>query len=80
MTPDWEKYWKKKAEEAERQAHKLAEYPEVAAAYEEEAEEIRKTFLAEAVIVEEDPKNPTIEGWDGVELTELEKRYLHGDR
>jgi hypothetical protein len=80
MTHEWEHYWKKKADEAEHQAHKLAEYPELAAAYEEEAEEIRKTFLADAVIVEEDPTNPTIEGWDKLDLSELEKRYLDGDR
>lgn len=80
MIREWTKYWRKKAEEAEHQARKLHEYPELAAAYEEEAEEIRHAFLADAVIVEEDPRNPTIEGWDTMELSELEKRYRSGDR
>lgn len=79
MIPAWAKYWKRKADEAEFAAHRMREYPELADEYQEEADDIRGTFLADAVIVE-DAANPTIAGWDSLNLSELEKRYLDGDR
>lgn len=67
MTTEWQQYWKRKVEESEQLARKLeaSGYTELADSCREEAEEIRSRFLADAVIVE---------------LSELELRYLHGDR
>ena len=73
MIPEWTRFWRQKQVEAQREAHRLRDYPEIADEYEEEAEEIYSQFLADAVIA----ADPGVE-WDG--LDELEKRFLDGDR
>jgi hypothetical protein len=79
MITEWARFWRKRANEAERNAHRFRDYPELAEQYFEEAAEIQDRFLADAVIVE-DPTNATIEAMDMADLAELEKRYLDGDR
>lgn len=75
MIPAWTRFWRQKHDEALREARSLRDYPEIAAEYEEEAEEIQSRFLADAVIAA--PSDPGVE-WEG--LGELEKRMLDGDR
>lgn len=88
MIPEWERYWSRKAEDADRLALRMerAGYPELADEYREEAQEIRSRFLADAVIVEAvDEPEPAVAvpedpGINFEDLEELEKRYAFGDR
>ena len=83
MIPAWIAYWKKKAILAERKAlsYQRAGYPELAEQYHEEAQEITERFLADAVIVEDTGvAAPTEPDLNFESLSELEKRYLDGDR
>jgi hypothetical protein len=75
MIPEWTRFWRKKQAEAQREVHRLRDYPEIAAEYQEEADEIGGRFLADAVIAA--TEDPGVE-WDG--LDELEKRMIDGDR
>ncbi len=88
MIPEWERYWSRKAEGADRLAQRMERdgYPELADEYREEAQEIRSRFLADAVLVEAvDEPEPAVAvtedpGTNFENLEELEKRYLDGDR
>jgi hypothetical protein len=83
VIPEWVRYWQQKAKTVRYEARRLDDrgYPELAEQYREEAEEIERRFLADAVLVEESaiavPAEPTLNFED---LKELEKRYLDGDR
>jgi hypothetical protein len=83
MIPEWTRYWLKKARKARHEAERFdgRGYPELADQYREEAEEIERRFLADAIIVDDPAIAVTKEPDLNFEnLEELEKRYLDGDR
>lgn len=88
MIPEWERYWSRKADNADDLARQMdrAGYPELADEYREEAQEIRSRFLADAVLVEVvDEPEPAVAvtedpGTNFEDLEELENRYVYGDR